>query len=124
MKNSVEIELANPLIRARVQAIGDFQSKPFGIRPPNVRTSAQNQETLHSDIVCNADIAAQLIGGCDAMCKEIGHTRPKLEQADVDKIISTCIVKMGEAAFQRHMKKVTRSHSMKQWRMRWKVDSI
>ena len=44
-------------------------------------------------------IAARLIGWSDATRKEIEDTRPLLEQADVDKIIAACIIKMGEVAF-------------------------
>jgi predicted ATPase/DNA-binding SARP family transcriptional activator len=43
--------------------------------------------------------AAQLIGWADATRKKIDDPRPRLEQADVDKIIAACLVKMGEAAF-------------------------
>ncbi len=43
--------------------------------------------------------AARLIGWADAMRKQIDDTRPPIEQADVDKIITACIIKMGEAAF-------------------------
>jgi predicted ATPase/DNA-binding SARP family transcriptional activator len=45
------------------------------------------------------NIAARLIGWADASRKEINDLRPHLEQADVDKIIATCIEKMGEATF-------------------------
>ena len=41
-------------IRARVQAARDIQSKRFGVR--SLPTSAQSQDTLHSEIVCNADM--------------------------------------------------------------------
>jgi magnesium chelatase family protein len=53
-------------IRARVQAARDIQSKRFGIRPRSVLTSAQSQETLHSDIVCNADMR---VGEIRQFCK-------------------------------------------------------
>ena len=43
--------------------------------------------------------AARLIGWADALRERIGDPRPPLEQADVDKIIAACLVKMGEAAF-------------------------
>jgi tetratricopeptide (TPR) repeat protein len=45
------------------------------------------------------EYAARLIGWADATRKEISDTRPFLEQADVDKIIAACMVKMGEVAF-------------------------
>ena len=45
------------------------------------------------------DRAACLIGWADAMRKQIDNCRPLLEQADVDKIISACLAKMGEVAF-------------------------
>ena len=43
--------------------------------------------------------AVRLVGWSDATRKKIGDPRPRLEQADVDKIIAACIAKMGEAAF-------------------------
>jgi predicted ATPase/DNA-binding SARP family transcriptional activator len=43
--------------------------------------------------------AARLIGWADATRKRIDDTRPRLEQADVDKIIAACLAKMGEVAF-------------------------
>jgi magnesium chelatase family protein len=51
-------------IRARVQAARDIQNKRFGIR--SLPTSAQSQETLHSDIVCNADMR---VGEIRQFCK-------------------------------------------------------
>jgi predicted ATPase/DNA-binding XRE family transcriptional regulator len=44
-------------------------------------------------------IAARLIGWADATREKIKDTRPRLEQADVDKIIAACLAKMGEASF-------------------------
>jgi len=44
-------------------------------------------------------IAARLIGWADITRQKIGDTRPRLEQADVDKIIVLCLAKMGEVAF-------------------------
>lgn len=44
-------------------------------------------------------VAARLIGWADATREKINDTRPPLEQADVDKIIAACIMKMGEVAF-------------------------
>jgi hypothetical protein len=49
--------------------------------------------------VDKADVAAQLIGWADTTREEIGETRPKLEKADMDKVIAACLAKMGEAAF-------------------------
>jgi tetratricopeptide (TPR) repeat protein len=43
--------------------------------------------------------AAKLIGWADAMRNESNDARPPLEQADVDKIITACLAKIGEAAF-------------------------
>ena len=45
------------------------------------------------------DVAAQLIGWADTTRQKIKDTRPKLEQADVDKVISACISKMGDQTF-------------------------
>jgi len=45
------------------------------------------------------EIAAQLIGWADATREKISDRRPRLEQADVDKIIAACLAKMGEVAF-------------------------
>ena len=44
-------------------------------------------------------IAARLIGWADALHEQIKDTRPLLEQADVNKIIESCLTKMGEVAF-------------------------
>ena len=43
--------------------------------------------------------AARLIGWADAVRKKIGDLRPKIEQVDMENLISTCLVKMGEVAF-------------------------
>lgn len=43
--------------------------------------------------------AARLIGWADATRKAIGDSRPLLEQADIDRLISACLLKMGEVAF-------------------------
>jgi predicted ATPase len=43
--------------------------------------------------------AAQLIGWSDVTRERIGDLRPPLEQADMDKIITLCIGKLGEEAF-------------------------
>lgn len=51
-------------IRARVQAARNIQNKRFGIR--SLPTSGQSQETLHSDIVCNADMR---VGEIRKYCK-------------------------------------------------------
>jgi predicted ATPase/DNA-binding XRE family transcriptional regulator len=44
-------------------------------------------------------MAARLIGWADALREQIKDKRPLLEQADVNKIIETCLVEMGEVAF-------------------------
>ena len=49
--------------------------------------------------VGKAEAAARLLGWTDATREMIGDTRPKLEQADVDKVITACIARIGEAAF-------------------------
>ena len=43
--------------------------------------------------------AACLIGWADAARKRVGDTRPQGEQADVDRIISACLIKIGEESF-------------------------
>jgi non-specific serine/threonine protein kinase len=43
--------------------------------------------------------AARLIGWADITREKIGDKRPSLEQADIDKIIATCISKMGKVTF-------------------------
>ena len=51
-------------IRGRVQAARNIQNQRFGIR--SLPTSAQSQETLHSDIVCNADMR---VGEIRQLCR-------------------------------------------------------
>jgi len=46
------------------------------------------------------ELAARLIGWADATRERIGDTRPKLEQADIDKDISAIVVKIGNTAFE------------------------
>jgi predicted ATPase/DNA-binding SARP family transcriptional activator len=43
--------------------------------------------------------AAQLIGWADATRRKIRDPRPRLEQSDVEKVISACMDVMGESAF-------------------------
>ena len=43
--------------------------------------------------------AAHLVGWTDVTRKAIGYSRPLLEQADIDRLISACLIKMGEVAF-------------------------
>ena len=43
--------------------------------------------------------AARLIGWSDITREKINDTRPRIEQADVDKVIAACIAKLGEVAF-------------------------
>ena len=45
------------------------------------------------------DCAARLVGWADLMREKIQDSRPAIEQADIDKIIAACLVKMGEVAF-------------------------
>jgi predicted ATPase/DNA-binding XRE family transcriptional regulator len=49
--------------------------------------------------ISNPPNAARLIGWADATRKGIKDPRTLLEQRDVDKVIATCISKMGEVAF-------------------------
>ena len=44
-------------------------------------------------------IAAGLIGWADDVRRKIGDRRPDSEQAEVDRLISACVLKMGEEAF-------------------------
>jgi len=43
--------------------------------------------------------AARLIGWADTTREKINDRRPRLEQGDVDKIITGCLARMGEVAF-------------------------
>jgi hypothetical protein len=43
--------------------------------------------------------AARLIGFADAARKRVGDARPHGEQADIDRIISACLLKIGEEVF-------------------------
>jgi hypothetical protein len=45
------------------------------------------------------EMAARLIGWADAVRMKIGDRRSDTEQADIDRLISTCVLKMGEEAF-------------------------
>lgn len=45
--------------------------------------------------------AVRLIGWADSTREKISDQRPLLEQADVDKIISTCVAGMGKTAFSK-----------------------
>ncbi|HSL42840.1 MAG TPA: hypothetical protein VK897_05375 [Anaerolineales bacterium] len=45
------------------------------------------------------DVAARLIGWADATREKTSDTRPKLEQADINKGIANCIAKMGESSY-------------------------
>jgi predicted ATPase len=47
----------------------------------------------------NPKRAARLIGWADTARKKLDDMRPRLEQADIDKIIAACLAKMGEVAF-------------------------
>jgi predicted ATPase/class 3 adenylate cyclase len=60
--------------------------------------SLEGMSSLYA-AVGKAEPAARLIGWADATREVIGDTRPKLEQADIDKVTAACIAKMGKAAF-------------------------
>ena len=45
------------------------------------------------------EYAARLVGWADITREKIRDTRPRLEQADVDKIISACVAKLGREKF-------------------------
>jgi predicted ATPase/DNA-binding XRE family transcriptional regulator len=47
----------------------------------------------------NPETAAQLLGWADATRGVIEDPRPKLEQADIDKVIASCVSKMGDVAY-------------------------
>jgi uncharacterized protein HemY len=51
------------------------------------------------DAVGKPESAARLIGWADLMREKIQDTRPEIEQANVDKIIASCLAKLGEVAF-------------------------
>jgi tetratricopeptide (TPR) repeat protein len=44
--------------------------------------------------------AARLLGWADSTREKISDRRPLIEQADVDKIVSTCLAKLGNVAFE------------------------
>ena len=50
-------------------------------------------------LIGEPESAMHLIGWADAPREQIGVTRWRVEQADVDKIIAACLIKMGEVAF-------------------------
>jgi len=45
------------------------------------------------------EYTARLIGWADFMREKIHDTRPDIEQADIDKMIASCLTRMGEVAF-------------------------
>ena len=49
--------------------------------------------------VGKAEQAARLIGWANRTREKINNTRPPIEQAEIDKVIAACIVKLGEAIF-------------------------
>ena len=49
--------------------------------------------------VGKVEYAARLIGWADFTRQKIQDTRPNYEQANVDKVISACLARLGEAAF-------------------------
>ena len=50
-------------------------------------------------VVGKPEHAARLIGWADIMRERIQDTRPEIEQANIDKIITACLAKIGEVAF-------------------------
>jgi predicted ATPase/DNA-binding CsgD family transcriptional regulator len=60
--------------------------------------SLEGMSSLYSAVGI-AEPAAQLIGWAEATRESTGNTRPKLEQADIDKVSAACMAKLGEAAF-------------------------
>jgi tetratricopeptide (TPR) repeat protein len=46
-----------------------------------------------------AECAVRLFAWADAMRKKLGNPRPPVEQGNIDKGITTCLAKIGEAAF-------------------------
>lgn len=50
-------------------------------------------------LLAQSQAHAPLIGWADLMRERIQHTRPDIEQANVDKMIAACMARMGEAAF-------------------------
>jgi tetratricopeptide (TPR) repeat protein len=53
----------------------------------------------------NPNVAARLIGWADAIRKEVGELRPRVEQNDVDKLVAACISRLGEATFTKEYQK-------------------
>jgi hypothetical protein len=51
-------------------------------------------------VINQPEAAARLIGLSDATRKEIGHPRPRLEQADLDRDDATIKAKIGSSAFE------------------------
>ncbi|HJR81089.1 MAG TPA: BTAD domain-containing putative transcriptional regulator [Anaerolineales bacterium] len=73
----------------------DFHKDDYKI---GVVVALEGMASLYS-MVDKPDRAGRLIGFADAERKKIKDTRPNIEQADVDKIISACLAKMGEVGF-------------------------
>jgi hypothetical protein len=51
-------------------------------------------------VIDKPEVAARLIGWSDATRKEIGDPRPRIEQADLDRDITTIKAKIGSSAFE------------------------
>jgi predicted ATPase/DNA-binding XRE family transcriptional regulator len=73
----------------------DFQKDE---NPSGIVFSLEGMAGLYVEMKKYED-AARLIGWADAMRTALNDARPPLEQADVDKIITACLVKIGEIAF-------------------------
>jgi non-specific serine/threonine protein kinase len=52
-------------------------------------------------VIGKARVAARLVGWADATRREIGDTRPRLEQVDIEKLIDACGAKMGKEEFSK-----------------------
>jgi predicted ATPase len=51
-------------------------------------------------VINKPEVAARLIGWSDATRKEIGDPRPRIEQADLDRDVTTIKAKIGSSAFE------------------------
>ena len=90
--------LAGNMTEARqifVEAVQNFQKDG---NQTGVVFSLEGMSSLYVT-VDKYNVAARLIGSADTTREEAGDTRPKLEQANVNKMIAACIAKMGEAAY-------------------------
>jgi hypothetical protein len=51
-------------------------------------------------VIDKPEVAARLIGWSDATRQEIGDPRPRIEQADLDRDVTTIKAKIGSSAFE------------------------